>query len=73
MHVTVLAGFGPTYYFSTVSGSTLEITPALRVRDTAFTTWMLLLVVQSTLISTRRVDVPRQLGGVGAVLGTCVV
>lgn len=73
MLITVLAGFGPTYYFSTVSGSTLELTPALHVHGAAFTTWMLLLVVQSTLISARRVDVHRQLGVAGAVLGVCMM
>ncbi len=69
MLVTVLAGFGPTYYFSSVSSSTVELTPALHVHGAAFTTWMLLLVVQSTLISAGRADVHRQLGVAGAVLG----
>ncbi len=69
MLATVIAGFGPTYFFSTVSGSAFELTPALHVHGAAFTTWMLLLVVQSTLISAGRVDIHRQLGVAGAVLG----
>ena len=73
MLVTVLAGFGPTYYFSSVSSSTLELTPALHIHGAAFTTWMLLLVVQSTLISAGRIDVHRQLGVAGAVLGACMM
>jgi hypothetical protein len=66
---TVIAGFGPTYFFSSVSSSAVELTPALHVHGAVFTTWMLLLVVQSTLISAGRVDIHRQLGVAGAVLG----
>lgn len=69
MLATVIAGFGPTYFFSSVSGSAVELTPALHLHGAVFTTWMLLLVVQSTLISAGRVDVHRQLGAAGAVLG----
>ena len=73
MLATVIAGFGPTYYFSSLSSSTVELAPALHVHGAAFTTWMLLLVVQSTLISAGRVDVHRQLGVAGAVLGACMM
>jgi len=73
MLITVLAGFGRTYYFSSVSSSTFELTPALHVHGAAFTTWMLLLVVQSTLISAGRVDLHRQLGVAGGVLGACMM
>ena len=69
MLATVIAGFGPTYFFSSVSGSAFVLTPALHVHGAVFTTWMLLLVVQSTLISAGRVDIHRQLGVAGAVLG----
>jgi len=73
MLATVIAGFGPTYYFSSVSNSAVELTPALHVHGAAFTAWMLLLVAQSTLISAGRVDVHRQLGVAGAVLGACMM
>ena len=69
MLVTVLAGFGPTYFFSSLSSSAVVLTPALHLHGAVFTTWMLLLVVQSTLIAAGRVDVHRQLGVAGAVLG----
>lgn len=73
MLVTVLAGFGPTYYFNSISGSTFVLTPVLHVHGAAFTTWMLLLVVQSTLISAGRLDVHRRVGIAGAVLGVCMM
>ena len=73
MLATVIAGFGPTYYFSSVSASAVELTPALHVHGAAFTTWMVLLVVQSSLISAGRVDVHRRLGVAGAVLGACMM
>jgi hypothetical protein len=73
MFITVLAGFGPTYYFSSISSSTAVLTPALHVHGAVFTTWMVLLVVQSTLISAGRVDLHRRLGVAGAVLGACMM
>ena len=73
MLATVIAGFGPSYYFSSVSASARELTPALHLHGAAFTTWMLLLVVQSTLISAGRVDIHRRLGVAGAVLGACMM
>jgi len=73
MLVTVIAGFGPSYYFTSVSGSPVVLTPALHVHGAVFTTWMLLLVVQSTLVAAGRTDVHRQLGVAGAVLGACMM
>jgi hypothetical protein len=73
MLATVIAGFGPTYFFSSVSSSAVELTPALHIHGAAFTTWMVLLVIQSTLISAGRVDVHRKLGVAGGVLGACMM
>ncbi len=73
MLATVIAGFGPTYFFSTMSSSTVELTPTLHIHGAVFTTWMVLLVLQSTLISAGRVDIHRQLGVAGAVLGACMM
>jgi hypothetical protein len=73
MLATVIAGFGPTYFFSTISSSTFELTPVLHLHGAAFTTWMVLLVLQSTLISAGRVDVHRRVGVAGAVLGACMM
>ncbi len=73
MLITVLAGFGPTYYFNSISGSAVVLTPALQVHGAAFTTWMVLLVLQSTLISAGRVDLHRRLAVAGGVLGACMM
>ena len=73
MLATVIAGFGPTYFFSTMSSSTFELTPVLHLHGAAFTTWMVLLVLQSTLISDGRVDVHRRVGVAGAALGACMM
>jgi hypothetical protein len=69
----VIVGFGPTYYFHSVSGSTNVLSAALQVHGAAFTTWMILLVLQSTLVAAGRTDVHRRLGVAGAVLGACMM
>ena len=75
-----LVGFGPTFYLRwwfgptpTVTGAT-TLTPLTYVHGALFTAWMLLFVVQTSLIAARRVTVHRRLGIAGAVLaGTMVV
>jgi hypothetical protein len=69
----VVLGFGQSYYFRTVSGSTLELTPALHVHGAVFTLWMVLLVVQSSLVAAGRTPVHRQLGVAGAVLAALMM
>jgi len=73
MLVTVIVGFGPTYYFSTVSGTTFQLTGPLHLHGAVFTTWMVLLVVQTSLVAAGRTDVHRKLGVVGAVLATLMM
>jgi len=70
---SVVVGFGPTYYFSTVSGTTFELTPALHLHGAAFTTWMVLLVLQTTLVAAGRTDVHRKLGVAGGVLAALMM
>src|SRR5512138_1466871 len=59
MFATVIAGFGPSYFFASVVSSPTPLTPLLHVHGAVFTTWMVLLVLQSTLISAGRVDLHR--------------
>src|SRR5512146_3323646 len=73
MLIAVLVGFGPTYFFSTISGTTFELTRPLHFHGAAFTTWMVLLVVQTTLVAAGRTDIHRKLGVVGAVLGAVMM
>lgn len=77
--ITAFAGFAPTYYLRLVSGgptATLSggpFTPAFHVHGALFTAWVLLFVVQTALISSRRVAVHRRLGMAGAVLAAAMV
>jgi len=67
MALTVLAGFGQTYYFRLLSGTatTLSgggITPIVHLHGIAFSAWVLLFLVQTLLVASRRVHVHRRLG-----------
>jgi hypothetical protein len=73
MLIAVLIGFGPTYYFRTISGTTFQLSQPLHLHGAAFTTWMLLLVVQATLVAAGRTDIHRKLGVAGAVLGALLM
>ncbi len=72
-------GFGPSYYFrffdggprATISG--LPFSPIYHVHAALFTSWVLLFVVQTTLIASRRVAVHRRLGVFGGILASVMV
>jgi hypothetical protein len=80
MAVTVFAGFAPTYYLRaylgtpTFSGLT-SIPPLLHLHGVLFTAWVLLFVVQTTLVARRQVAMHRTLGlaGVGLAAGMVAV
>lgn len=75
----VVVGFGPLYYGrlvgatppATFSGG--PVTPLVHVHGTLFTAWVLLYLVQTTLVARRRVAVHRRLGVAGAVLAAAMV
>lgn len=79
MAFTVFAGFGSTYYLRFFSGgpsATLSggpFTGLVHVHGALFTAWVLLFVVQTTLVATRRVAVHRRLGIAGAALAAAMV
>src|SRR5262245_49157986 len=73
MLIAVLVGFGPTYFFSTISGTTFELTRPLHLHGAAFTSWMVLLVIQATLVAAGHVDIHRKLGVAGAVLAAVMM
>jgi hypothetical protein len=64
----VIAGFGRTYYFRSFTGAP---TPTLLVNAHAavLTAWMVLLVVQTSLVANGRTAVHRRLGILGMWLG----
>lgn len=70
--VTVFVGFAPTYYLSGTFDSP-ALTPSLKVHGLLFSTWMILLGVQTSLIAAGKTAVHRRLGIVGAVLGVLMM
>lgn len=77
--LTVLIGFGPTYYLrflgggptATVSGG--PFTFLVHVHGALFTAWVTLFIVQTGLVAGHRLAVHRRLGLAGAVLALSMV
>lgn len=74
MALTVFVGFGSTYYVEFLSGvpkktfGGLPVTPLVHLHAALFTSWVLLFVVQTALVASRRVALHRRLGIAGALL-----
>jgi hypothetical protein len=68
----VAIGFGPTYYMAGVFRAPLP-SPIVHIHGAVFTTWMLLLLVQTGLVSARRVSWHRKLGVAGFLLACVMV
>jgi hypothetical protein len=65
--VAVVWGFAPTYFLKPVYGSR-PLPLLLHVHGALFTTWMMLLLVQTALVATRNTRVHRRLGQAGVVI-----
>lgn len=65
--VVVIIGFTPTYFGAGMFMAPLP-SPVLQVHGAVFTLWMLLLLVQTALVSARRVNWHRSLGTVAFCL-----
>jgi hypothetical protein len=72
MLVTVFVGFARTYFLAGVFRAPL---PALiiHLHGAAFSCWILLLVAQTSLVATGRVDIHKRLGIVGFLLACLMV
>jgi hypothetical protein len=68
----VVIGFAPTYYFAGVFRAPLP-SPMVHVHGAVFSSWMLLLLVQTGLISAKRVAWHRNLGVAGFLLACVMV
>ena len=74
-----LVGFAPTYYLrffdggpsATISGG--PFSTLVHIHGALFTAWVLLFIVQTALISSRRVAVHRKLGVFGGVLAAAMI
>ena len=78
MALTVLAGFGGTYYFRLLSGtpttvSGQSITPGLQLHATLFTAWVVLFVCQTALVAAGRLRVHRRLGYASIALAVMMI
>ena len=78
MAVTVLTGFGRTYYFGAFRGplATLSggpMTWLVHAHGLLFTAWVLLFVVQTALVAQHKVAVHRRLGIAGGILAALMV
>lgn len=70
--VVVFVGFSPTYFQAGLIKAPLP-SPILHIHGAAFTLWMLLFLVQSALISARRVAWHRSLGTIAFCLPPIMV
>ncbi len=77
--LTVFTGFAATYYlqlFASVPKVTISggpFTALVHIHGALFTSWVLLFIVQTTLIASRRVAMHRRLGMAGAMLAVAMV
>src|SRR3954464_280814 len=65
--IAVFVGFAPTYYLKAAYGSP-ALRPLYHFHGFLFSTWMALLIIQPALVSARRIDLHRRIGGFGAAV-----
>ena len=70
--LTVFIGFAPTFFLRPLF-HTEPLVPLLILHGVVFTAWIALLLVQTTLIATRRTRIHRRLGIAGAVLAVLLI
>ncbi|HEV2828724.1 MAG TPA: hypothetical protein VGW76_14090 [Pyrinomonadaceae bacterium] len=70
--ITVFAGFAPTYYLRPVFTVT-PLMPLLHLHGLVFSSWLVLFLVQTTLVAAHRTDIHRRLGIVGGVIAGLMV
>ena len=64
---TVFAGFARSYFLKSYFGSP-PLMPLLHLHGLVFTSWIVLLLTQTTLVAANRTDIHRRLGIIGAVI-----
>ena len=68
----IVWGFTPTYFLRSAS-ELPSLGPLIQVHGALFTTWLVLLIAQTSLVAARRTPVHRRLGAGGGVLATAMV
>ena len=69
---TVFAGFAPTYFLKSYFGSP-PLTPLLHLHGIVFTSWIVLLLTQTTLVAANRTNLHRRLGLLGGGIAVMIV
>jgi hypothetical protein len=69
---TAFFGFARTYFLRSYF-QTQPLPALLEVHGAIFTAWLVLFLAQTTLVATRRTDIHRKLGWVGAALAALMV
>lgn len=70
--LTVFAGFAPTYFLRPYFHPE-PLRPLLHLHGLVFTSWIVLLLVQTTLVAAHRTDLHRRLGVLGGALAVLMV
>ena len=70
--VVVFAGFAPTYFLKNVFGTPV-LPPLFHLHGLLFTTWIVLFIAQTSLISVKRVRVHQKLGIFGGFLAASML
>ena len=72
MALIVFIGFSRTYFLASYFHAKPLAAPIVHIHAAAFTSWMLLLVTQTSLAASGRADLHRRLGIAGLVLAPIV-
>ena len=70
--ITVFAGFAPTYYLRPYF-NTAPLIPLLHLHGVVFTSWLVLFLVQTTLVAAHRTDIHRRLGILGGLIASLMI
>jgi len=73
MVITVFAGFSRTWFLRPYFRQTQNLIPLLILHGTIFTSWIVLLVAQTTLIAAKRARTHMRLGIAGGVLASLML
>ena len=80
MALMAIVGFGPTFYLRPFTGGPMvtfgagrPFTPLIYIHGALFTAWVALFIVQTALISARRVALHRRIGVGGALLAAAMI
>ena len=74
--VAIFWGFSPSYFLRPIYGpppGASPLSPLIHVHGLLFTSWIVLLAAQTTLIASSRTHIHRRLGVIGGVLAVAMV